>query len=127
MDIDLLVSCANGNGEELVAASYGYSSWMGITTTPSFVLNRRKKVTGVPSNFSSMLCEQLSSPAELQAPRLMELHDKDEETSRSSARRERIGPLPTEIARQTKGGRRTVARNVDVVRERSKRLSSGGA
>jgi len=125
MDIDLLVSCANGNGEQLVAASYGYSSWMGITTTPSFVLNRRKKVAGMPSNFSSMLCEELSSPVELQAPRLMELHDKDEETSRSSARRVRMGPLQTEGARQTKGGKRTVARNVDVLREPSYDVGSG--
>eukprot|EP00960_Hanusia_phi_P072580 767821-Hanusia_phi.AAC.10 len=28
MDLDLLVSCANMEGETLVATSYGYASWM---------------------------------------------------------------------------------------------------
>jgi hypothetical protein len=29
MELDLLVACANLDGERMVAQSYGYSSWMG--------------------------------------------------------------------------------------------------
>jgi len=68
MDLDLLVACANSHGETLLAGSYGYSSWMGIDITPTFVLNEHKKVLGIPGNFTDIVCEQLattSKPATL--------------------------------------------------------------
>jgi len=61
MDLDLLVACANTEGEQLVATSYGYASWMGIDITPTFVLNDKKKVLGLPDNFTDIVCEQLAT------------------------------------------------------------------
>jgi len=59
MDLDVLVACANLDGERIVAQSYGYSSWMGIDITPTFVINSHKKMVGLPDNFTDILCEQL--------------------------------------------------------------------
>mmetsp|Transcript_46559 Transcript_46559/g.95253 ORF Transcript_46559/g.95253 Transcript_46559/m.95253 type:complete len:623 (-) Transcript_46559:152-2020(-) len=59
VDLDLLVACANMNGEQLVAGSYGFSSWMGIEITPTFVLNSHKKIVGLPKNFSDEVCSQI--------------------------------------------------------------------
>ena len=42
-----------------MAGSYGYSSWMGIKSTPSFVINGKKKITGLPTNFSRELCSHI--------------------------------------------------------------------
>jgi hypothetical protein len=61
MDLDLLVACANLDGERLVAQSYGYSSWMGIDITPTFVINSKRKMVGLPDNFSDILCEELDN------------------------------------------------------------------
>uniref|UniRef100_A0A7S0U110 Sulfhydryl oxidase n=1 Tax=Hemiselmis andersenii TaxID=464988 RepID=A0A7S0U110_HEMAN len=61
MDLDLLVACANTEGEQLVATSYGFASWMGIDITPTFVLNDKKKVLGLPDNFTDIVCEQLAT------------------------------------------------------------------
>jgi hypothetical protein len=61
MDLDLLVACANMQGEQLVAGSYGFASWMGIDITPTFVLNHKKKVLGLPKNFTDIVCEQLAT------------------------------------------------------------------
>ena len=61
MDLDLLVACANMEGETMVATSYGYASWMGIDITPTFVINHKKKVLGLPHNFSDIVCEQLAT------------------------------------------------------------------
>jgi hypothetical protein len=61
MDLDLLVACANMEGETMVATSYGYASWMGIDITPTFVINSKKKVLGLPKNFSDIVCEQLAT------------------------------------------------------------------
>ncbi|KAJ1485926.1 hypothetical protein T484DRAFT_2020557, partial [Baffinella frigidus] len=61
MDLDLLVACANMQGEQLVAGSYGFASWMGIDITPTFVLNHKKKVLGLPKNFTDIVCQQLAS------------------------------------------------------------------
>jgi len=61
MDLDLLVACANMQGETMVATSYGYASWMGIDITPTFVINGKKKVLGLPKNFSDIVCEQLAT------------------------------------------------------------------
>jgi hypothetical protein len=41
-------------GEQLVATSYGFASWMGIDITPTFVINDKKKVMGLPANFSDI-------------------------------------------------------------------------
>lgn len=60
MDLDLLVACANMEGERLVAGSYGFSSWMGIEITPTFVLNHKKKVMGLPDNFTDIVCEHIA-------------------------------------------------------------------
>mmetsp|Transcript_17533 Transcript_17533/g.42541 ORF Transcript_17533/g.42541 Transcript_17533/m.42541 type:complete len:627 (+) Transcript_17533:155-2035(+) len=60
MDLDLLVACANMNGEQLVAGSYGYSSWMGIEITPTFVINSHKKIVGLPKNFTDEVCSQIA-------------------------------------------------------------------
>ena len=67
MDLDLLVSCANSEGDKLVAGSFGFSSWMGISITPSFVLNEHHKISGFPSNFSAELCLHLQHAAAQQA------------------------------------------------------------
>ena len=61
MDLDLLVACANMEGETMVATSYGYASWMGIDITPTFVVNGKKKVLGLPHNFTDIVCEQLAT------------------------------------------------------------------
>merc|ERR1719409_1091805 len=61
MDLDQLVACANMEGETMVATSYGYASWMGIDITPTFVINGKKKVLGLPKNFSDIVCEQLAT------------------------------------------------------------------
>merc|ERR1712216_803642 len=60
-DLDQLVACANMEGETMVATSYGYASWMGIDITPTFVINGKKKVLGLPKNFSDIVCEQLAT------------------------------------------------------------------
>ena len=67
MDLDLLVSCANSEGDKLIAGSFGFSSWMGISITPSFVLNEHHKISGFPSNFSAELCLHLQHAAAQQA------------------------------------------------------------
>jgi len=61
MDLDLLVACANMEGETMVATSYGYASWMGIDITPTFVINGKKKVLGLPHNFTDIVCDQLAT------------------------------------------------------------------
>uniref|UniRef100_A0A7S4PP56 Sulfhydryl oxidase n=1 Tax=Guillardia theta TaxID=55529 RepID=A0A7S4PP56_GUITH len=61
MDLNVLVGCANMEGERLVASSYAFSSYMGIGMTPTFVINGGKPIVGLPSNFSEELCFQLAT------------------------------------------------------------------
>jgi len=61
MDLNVLVGCANMEGERLVASSYAFSSYMGIGMTPTFVINGGKPIVGLPSNFSEELCYQLAT------------------------------------------------------------------
>ena len=48
LDIGLLTACAHKQGAQMVARSYGYASWMGIDTVPTFVLGNRKQILGLP-------------------------------------------------------------------------------
>jgi len=93
MDLDLLVACANQDGERLVAGSYGYSSWMGIKSTPSFVINGKKKITGLPANFSHELCSHIKlTSTVLRAGAGAAAAEEEEEDSSHQSLAEMAGP-----------------------------------
>eukprot|EP00291_Cryptomonas_curvata_P018385 CAMPEP_0172174820 /NCGR_PEP_ID=MMETSP1050-20130122/13881_1 /TAXON_ID=233186 /ORGANISM="Cryptomonas curvata, Strain CCAP979/52" /LENGTH=589 /DNA_ID=CAMNT_0012846847 /DNA_START=196 /DNA_END=1961 /DNA_ORIENTATION=+ len=59
LDLGVLTACANAHGNRLVAQSYGFASWMGIDTVPTFVLAQQKQILGLPKNFTDVVCEQI--------------------------------------------------------------------